>query len=496
MPTDTIRELELLVRSRHALIVLETVDEERACRILEYLAGQLQMHLLEWTASKGLRRAGDLSADLETTDAREALLRVEGDPQPALYHFRGLSLDAPDPLLAARLKDVVARFEKRRGAIVVSGEAMALPESLRRLSATVRVPAPTEREYRDTLQRVVRDFSARMPVTVDLSPEQAARLVRNLRGLSLDEAERLIARAILEDNKLWEHDVARIAEWKRELVARAGVLEYVGSEDEQVPEIAGLENLRGWLAKRRAVLLHPERASKAGLAFPRGVLLVGVPGCGKSLSAKAVAGSWGLPLLKLDAGRIYDKYVGESERNFRRAMTTAERMAPAVLWIDEIEKMFAAPGGEADGGVSLRILGTFLSWLQERQGDVFVVATANDVSRLPPELIRKGRFDEIFFVDLPAPKEREAIFAIHLRRRSHDASKFDLARLAAASEGFSGAEIEGAVVSALYTTFAADQPLGTDALLGELEATRPLSATMAERFAALREWAVERTVAA
>ena len=491
---DLLHELELLVRSRHGLIVLETSDEERADRLLEQLAARLQMFLFEWTRSKGLRRAGEASADRETAEPADALLRVDTDPQPALYHFKALALEHADAVTLARLKDAVHRFQVRRGAVVLSGEAVVLPPALRRLSATLRLPAPSSREYRELMQRVVRDFSARAPVTVDLSPDDATRLLGNLRGLSLTEAERVLSRAILEDGRLHAADIERVAGWKREIVARGGTLDYVGLDGAH--EVAGLDTLKAWLAKRRAVLAQPERASRAGLAFPKGVLLIGVPGCGKSLTAKAVAAGWQLPLLRLDASRVYDKFVGESERNFRAALASAERMAPVVLWIDEIEKMFGVPGGEQDGGVSLRIMGALLSWLQERAGDVFVVATANDVTRLPPELVRKGRFDEIFFVDLPDDRQRADILAIHLRRRGHDPARFDLARLAAATAGFSGAELEQAVVSALYTVFAEERELGTEALLGEVAATQPLSRTMAERFAQLREWAKGRTVAA
>jgi SpoVK/Ycf46/Vps4 family AAA+-type ATPase len=231
------------------------------------------------------------------------------------------------------------------------------------------------------------------------------------------------------------------------------------------------------------------------LGFPRGVLLLGVPGCGKSLCAKAVASEWGLPLLKLDPANLYDKYIGDSEKNFKRAMRTAERMAPIVLWIDELEKAFAS-GGDADGGVSKRVFGTFLSWLQERKGDVFVMATSNDIAALPPEFIRKGRFDEVFFVDLPKADARAEIFRIHLAKRNQDAKKFDLQVLAGASDGFSGAEIEQAVVGGLYGAFAAGTALTTAMLLTEIQSTRPLSGTMWEKISQLREWASSRTVAA
>jgi SpoVK/Ycf46/Vps4 family AAA+-type ATPase len=239
----------------------------------------------------------------------------------------------------------------------------------------------------------------------------------------------------------------------------------------------------------------PQRATQFGLTFPRGVLLIGVPGCGKSLCAKAVAMEWQLPLLRLDPSTLYNKYIGETEKNFKRAMDTAERIAPVVLWIDELEKAFAA-GGSEDGGVSQRVLGTFLSWMQERTGDVFVVATANDVSRLPPEFLRKGRFDEIFFVDLPTAESRRAILEIHLKKRGKTPGAFDLDQVVSVTEQFSGAELEQVVVAALYTVFAAKQELSTEALLAEVRATRPLALTMGEKVSALREWARERTVTA
>ena len=243
-------------------------------------------------------------------------------------------------------------------------------------------------------------------------------------------------------------------------------------------------------------MADPDRAEAFGLSFPKGVLLLGVPGCGKSLSAKAVAREWGLPLLRLDPANLYDRYMGESEKNFRRALETAERMAPVVLWIDELEKAFASSGSEDDGGVSRRIFGSFLSWLQDREGDVFVVATSNDVSTLPAEFIRKGRFDEVFFVDLPSSEVRRAILAIHLTRRKQQPSAMNLDALVNATDGFSGAELEQAIVAGLYTAFARNVPLSTEILLEEIAETRPLSRTMPERIEGLRAWARDRTVSA
>jgi SpoVK/Ycf46/Vps4 family AAA+-type ATPase len=332
-------------------------------------------------------------------------------------------------------------------------------------------------------------------VEVRLSRDETDRLLHHLSGLTLLEAEKILTKAIVEDGLLDADDIRHVVSAKREVVEREGLLEYYPVEA-TLSEVADLAALKEWLRKRRRVVEAPERARSFGLDFPRGVLLLGVPGCGKSLSAKAVAAEWSLPLLKLDPSSLYNKYIGESEKNFRRAMETAEELAPVVLWIDELEKAFATGRGGEDGGVSTRILGTFLSWLQERQGDVFVVATANDVQSLPPEFLRKGRFDEIFFVDLPDGDTRREIFRIHLEAREQDPDGFDLASLARATGGFSGSEIEEVVVSGLYTAFAGERPLDTELLLAEARATRPLSVTMGERIDRLRAWARDRTVSA
>jgi SpoVK/Ycf46/Vps4 family AAA+-type ATPase len=257
-------------------------------------------------------------------------------------------------------------------------------------------------------------------------------------------------------------------------------------------DVAGLGELKGWLRKRQAAFEDPGRAEEFGLTPPKGLLLIGVQGCGKSLCAKAVAAEWKLPLIRLDPSNLYNRYVGESEKNLKRAIRVAEAMAPVVLWIDEIEKSFSQE--DADGGPGQRIFGTFLGWLQDKKENVFVVATANDISKLPPELLRKGRFDEIFFVDLPEGDARRRILEIHLERRKRDPSKFDLVRLVDLTDGFSGAEIEQAIVSALYTAFSREEDLTTETIAEEIELTKPLSVTMAERIDALRAWAQDRAV--
>jgi hypothetical protein len=493
---DTDAELELLIRAKYALILLDTAEPERADERLALIASRLSLPYYSWSRSRGLRRGiqqGDPFIDNTQEPARGlALIAGEG---AAIYHFRGLGPFLEDPLVTSHVLDGVALFGVRRGAIVISGHGIRVPDALRPHAATVRLAMPTYNEHRQQLERIIRDQSARTPTKVELSAEDRVRLINNLVGLTLTEAEKVVTRLIIEDGALRADDVARAASAKRELVEQDGLLEYHAA-GESMSDVAGLKGLKAWLARRRAVVHDPQRAAEFGLGFPRGMLLLGVPGCGKSLCAKAIAHEWGLPLLKLDPANLYDKYIGDSEKNFKRAMQTAERLAPIVLWIDELEKAFASSGGDEDGGVSRRVFGTFLSWLQEREGDVFVAATCNDIAQLPPEFIRKGRFDEVFFVDLPDDRAREEIFRIHLRKRKQVAENFELRALAAASEGFSGAEVEQVVVAGMYGAFTESRPLDTGMLLHEIAATKPLSGTMHEKIAELRAWASSRTVAA
>jgi SpoVK/Ycf46/Vps4 family AAA+-type ATPase len=398
-------------------------------------------------------------------------------------------------LTASHIRDAATSLEERDGALILTG-SFELPALLRHVAATVDLPAPAKEEFRDLLEQIIRDTTGRQHVEVTLSQDERDTLLQHLSGLTLMEAEKVLTKAIVEDGRLTVDDIRHVIDAKKEIVEREGLLEYYPVEA-TMAGVADLETLKEWLAKRKYVVEAPERAQEYGLDFPKGVLLLGVPGCGKSLSAKAVASEWRLPLLKLDPSNLYNKYIGESERNFKRAMKAAESMAPVVLWIDEIEKAFATSrSGSEDGGVSRRILGSFLSWLQDRTGDVFVVATANDIQSLPPEFLRKGRFDEIFFVDLPDQATRAEIFRIHLAARKQDAADFDLTALAAATDGFSGSEIEEVVVSALYTVFSGSGVLSGDVLGEEVTRTRPLSVTMAEHIRGMRAWAEGRTVRA
>ena len=393
-------DLELLLRSRYPLIFLQTDETERAEGLLRHLADRMKLPLYIWTRTKGLRESFQLAASAETLAPVKALAEIERWGRRALYCFEDLGADLEDRVLAAKLGDAAEGYAKRDGAIIILGNACEVPDALKLMSATLTLPPPEEGEYRDLVKHIYRDLKTRMHVEVHLTREELDRLVNNLKGLTLMEAEKILTKAMVEDNMLSPADIRRVAEGKRAVIEREGLLEYYPAEA-TMTELAGLDGLKSWLEKRRAILREPEKAAAFGLPFPKGILLLGVQGCGKSLCAKAVSSDWGLPLLKMDPSKLYNKFIGESERNFARAVAVAEKMAPVVLWIDEIEKAFATPGavGEADGGVSSRVLGIFLTWLQERRGDVFVVATANNAHTLPPELVRKGRFDELFFVD-------------------------------------------------------------------------------------------------
>jgi SpoVK/Ycf46/Vps4 family AAA+-type ATPase len=370
----------------------------------------------------------------------------------------------------------------------------ALPPALLRLATTLRLAPPSPAQYYDFVRELLRDLSRRMPVTVKLSSDEVSRLISHLQGLTLFEVKKILTKVAVEDGQFTAEDIPRIALAKKEIVERSGVLEYFAAE-ERMAEVAGLGNLKSWLAKRKLAFTEPERAKQFGLSPPRGILLIGVQGCGKSMCAKAIAREWQLPLIRLDPSNLYNKYFGESEKNLKRATRTAEAMAPIVLWIDEMEKAFAQ-GGQDDSGTTTRIFGSFLTWMQEKKGSVFVVATSNDISRLPPELVRKGRFDEIFFVDLPDLEARAAILAVHLTRRGRHAERYALQALAARMEGFSGAEIEQVVLSALYSAFSQAQELTDHHLADEIARTVPLSTTMAEPIEGLRAWARQRAVPA
>lgn len=494
LATEALSDLELLIRSRYGLIQIDTVEEERTALLLRHVSDRLTLPFFTWSRTRGLCRDGHANGVYETQDPAQALAHIVGSQMAGLYMFPAFDGLASNELIVHRLKEVAAELGQRRGALIITGTSIELHESVRRLIAVMPLPEPGPEEFRRLVEHIARDISRTQAVQIQLTEHDENRMLSALRGLSLLEAEKVLTKAMIEDHRLTADDIVHVIDAKKQIVEREGVLEYYPAE-ESLAEVADLAGLKDWLRKRRNILNDPVRAAEFGLSFPKGVLLIGVPGCGKSLCARAVATEWGLPLLRLDTGSLYNKFIGETENNFRRAMRTAERLAPCVLFIDEMEKAFAA-GGSDDGGVSMRVLGTFLSWLQDRKQDVFVVATANDVSRLPPEFLRKGRFDETFFVDLPDADTRSEIFRIHLKRRGQDPAAFRLDLVTTATQAFSGAEVEQVVVAALYTAFSDGTALSTEHLLREAAATRPLATMMSEKISALRDWAKDRTVSA
>jgi len=494
-PFDSLRrELTLLVLSRYPLVVLESPEEPQVEELVGRVAVDLSMPLLVWRSSTGLVRPS-LGANggriADTEDAERALARVGGMVGEVVVLFHDLQPYLDRPEVVRRLRDLGTHFSGSRSTAILSGTAVELPGSLSHEAARLELALPDERELEQLVRQTAAQLaggsqgSARGGIQVELQGDETARLARALRGLHRDEAKRLLYQAALADGRLAVDDLDRLLEGKRRRVEAGGLLQWVEPMS-GLADLGGAENLKRWVELRREAF--GEAARRFGLEPPKGLLLSGVPGTGKSLACRALAGEWKLPLLALDPGRLFDKFVGETEANLRRTLAVAESLAPAILWIDEIEKALAAEGSAADGGLAQRIRGTLLTWMQERPEPVFLMATANDVERLPVELLRRGRFDEVFFFDLPERVERARIFGLHLERRERDPKAFDLDVLADASEGFSGAEIEGVVVAALYHAFSARRPLADEILLGEIRATRPLARMRPEAIARIRAW--------
>src|SRR5947209_9668826 len=481
---NSVHDLKSLVLSFHSLIGIETVEEDRVRSLLMEVATDLKLPLFEWSLTSGFNRVHGSPIN-GTQDALAALHHIaQIENTDAVFLLKDMARHLDNPNISRALRELAEKLTSTRSAIILTGEPLELPKDFEALAIRFRLEMPDIGELRDVVRLAVEAISARQKVQVDLSRDDALRLVQALQGLTINQARQVIAQAIVEDGRLSAADI-RTVRCKGEMIERGGVLEFFPIE-ENTFEIGGFARLKSWLESARVGFSEEARA--LNLNAPKGVLLVGVQGCGKSLAAKFIAREWELPLLKLDAGRLYEKYVGDSEKNFRKATAMAEAMAPVVLWIDEIEKAFAQGGSsESDGGLSQRLFGSFLTWLQEKKDEVFVVGAANDLMNVPPELLRKGRFDEIFFVDLPTRDERISIFAIHLRLRKQTPANFNLATLADATEGFSGAEIEQTVISALYRSLQKKQPLTVEALIEAANSTTPLSVSRAEDVQRVRE---------
>ena len=513
---DTLERLKILLSSSTPIVVMETVEEMRAVRLVRAACSSLNLATFEWSIASGLVRCGSdvgefvpetgFSANSPGHDQSGAqALYNSKEPAQALSNLEAMSLEAAfvlkdfhrhmeDPVVVRRLRDVGQKFSTNRRTVIITAPSITIPAELRSLVEFLELPLPDKLRLRQIIDEMAVRVGKTRTLKRTLDSAGLDAMANNLRGLTEEEAERAASQAIVTRYGVTSETVTDVLRAKKELLRHSGMLEFIDASEngaaENLASVGGLDNLKGWLAQRRGT--WEDAAREFGLEPPRGAIILGVQGCGKSMCARAIAGEWKLPLVKFDTAAIYDKYIGETEKRIQKVFRVAEGLAPCVFWIDELEKVFAGSGPDSasvDAGVSSRILAAFLSWMQDRKAPVFVAATCNNVTVLPPELIRKGRFDELFFVDLPNQIERRQIFAIHLMRRKRNPAEFDLDRVASAAKGYSGAEIEAAVQTALYAAFSSKQTVSTQGLLDALKATVPLSVTRSEEIEELRAWA-------
>jgi ATP-dependent 26S proteasome regulatory subunit len=488
--------LQRLLRCRHTCISIVTLEEDYALGLVRDAAMKLSRPLLMWTLSGGVQDGlfADSPPVPDTADPISGLTHLAGMQGEPVCVLLDMGTQLKDDRVLRVWRNLLNQFETTGSQMVMIDAAPVRSEVFRVYATPFEIALPGEKDIEALVRETLRRAHRERPIEIDITRAGWRTVIRNLHGLNRRQIERVVIDCVADDRRLDEADINHVLASKRRALGVGGLLEFVEtpvSED----EIGGLRRLRAWLKQRQGAL--SDKAEQFGLDAPRGVLMLGVQGAGKSMCAKAIATTWQRPLLRMDVGALYDRYVGESERRLRSALEQAEAMAPIVLWIDEIEKAFASAASRStDGGLSKRMFGTLLTWMQEHTAPVFLVATANDIEALPPELLRKGRFDEIFFVDLPEKETRAQIFAIHLKKRKRDPALFDVEALADAAEGFSGAEIEQAVISALHDAFAQSQQLDTEHVLRALKSSPPLSVTMAEKVQALREWAQGRCVPA
>ena len=472
------RDVAVLSRSAYPLIYIVTQEEDRALRMVEGAAKAVRKRYMRWSVSQGFGGGAEDAAFGDPSLALDAVAEIE---EPALFVLLDFDPYLSDPAVVRRLRDRLPELVLRRQSVVVVAPTLNLPPGLEKDAAVLDLPLPRHEELSVELEKVARSEK----ITVD--PEVADRAVRSALGLSLNEAGRVFRKVMVLRKGLGADDLNLVVEEKKGVLRKTDVLEF-HELGESLAEVGGLVDLKRWLRARTKAF--GDDARRYGLPPPKGLLLLGVQGCGKSLSAKAVAELWKFPLLRLDVGALFSS-KGAPEAALREAIKISESLAPVVLWVDEIEKGFIQVEGDEAGS---RVFGSFITWLAEKQAEVFVVATANDVSNLPPELMRRGRFDEVFFVDLPNPHERQAILEIHLKKRGRDPQRYatllpDLARRA---EHFSGAELEQVVIAGLYRAFADGRELSDEDLDLSMKQTVPLYRTYEEKIKWLRDWARTR----
>jgi hypothetical protein len=493
-------ELNLLIKSKYPVVCLETIDEIYNIRQLKAIAEQLGLNFYQWSITDGLRRGDKDDSYYQTKEPIKMLRMVqsllkprEGEEiKPGLFILKDFEKYLEDVLVLRLFKDIINLIKGTKDTFVIVSAEYKLPKDIQSDSAHLIGGYPIEDEIKVVIKETAEELKrTNKKITLSLCNEDLNKITDALRGLSIQQIRNVINRCLLADNILDITDLSEIETYKKKIFDQEGLLEFCLTEDKD--NIAGFDNLKRWLVERKDSF-SPQKTTS--LPFPKGLLLMGVQGCGKSLAIKVIARELNLPLYRLDLARLYSKYVGETEKNLRTALMIAEKLAPACLWIDEIEKGFAASGGDIDGGVSQRILGTFLTWTQEHKASCFIAATANDIYRLPPEFLRKGRFDEIFFVDLPDAESREQLLKIHLKKRELKPEDFELKKIVDATVDFSGAEIEQAIISALYRASTEKEVISTRHIIEQIKSTKPLSIIKKEGISALRAWAKERTIPA
>ncbi|MGC8828267.1 MAG: AAA family ATPase [Verrucomicrobiia bacterium] len=491
---NVVEEIETLIRARYPILYIVTSEETRVQEVIVSIANRRQKKVFEWSFSTGVIPAGASIQSQKTRNAASrdpliALDQVIDQVEPAIFIFKDLHpfLTKNNFAVIRKLKEIAIHLKNSYKTIVLVTPVLEVPIEIEKEITVLNFPLPGKEDLTRLLDSIINEVKKYKNVKVDIDEAGKERLIQAALGLTLSEAENVFAKIIVRDEKLSGEDINEVFSEKQQIIKKSGLLEYYKSE-ENFENIGGLGCLKDWLNKRSAAFT--EQARQFGLPSPKGILLIGVQGCGKSLCAKAVSNLWQLPLLRFDMGRMFGSLVGSSEENIRRAIAVAESVSPCILWVDEIDKAFAGSqgSGATDGGTTARVFSTFLTWLSEKKSPVFVVATANDISQLPPELLRKGRLDEIFFVDLPSLEERKEIFKIHIQKRGRNPELFEIDRLADASKDFSGAEIEEAIISALYDAFYLKTDLSTELILNSIKQTVPLAKTMDEQINRLRMW--------
>jgi SpoVK/Ycf46/Vps4 family AAA+-type ATPase len=493
-------ELNLLIKSKYPLVCFETVDEIYTIRQLRAIAEQLGLNFYQWSLTDGLRQGDNDSSYYQTKEPVKMLRMVQyllkpredEEFKPGLFVLKDFEKYLEDALVLRLFKDTINRIKGTRDTFVIVAAEYKLPKDIQSDSAHLIGGYPIEDEIKAVIKETAEELKrTNKKVALSLSDEELNKITNALNGLSIQQIRNVINQCLLANNILDINDLSAIEIYKKKVFDQKGLLEFCLTEDKN--NIAGFDNLKRWLVERQNSF-SPQKTTP--LPVPKGLLLMGVQGCGKSLAIKVTAREFNLPLYRLDLARLYSKYIGETEKNLKTALMITEKLCPVCLWIDEIEKGFAASSGDADGGVSQRILGTFLTWMQERKVNCFIAATANDIYRLPPEFLRKGRFDEIFFVDLPDMESRERLLKIHLKKRGLKPEDFDLKNIVDVTVGFSGAEIEQAIIAALYRASNEKEVISTKHIIEQIKSTKPLSVLKKEEISALRAWAKERTIPA